>query len=116
MGGIQILKDQGMTILLKVLNGATVEHWRYNDHQVNDKKLDQKRKTALPNMKVTNDLIKDFLSELVRLDYVRSSIKKYKKDGFINSVTVYSLSSKGNKSLFSKDPIMLPVPHIIREK
>jgi hypothetical protein len=116
--GIQFLKEQGLTALLRVLNGNMVESFRYHANLNPKEKSEQllAMRKALPHKKVTNDLLKEILVSLVSSKYILQATKQFTIQGFQKSTTVFSLGHKACMALSSpENPITLPVPESVRQ-
>eukprot|EP00980_Cylindrotheca_fusiformis_P003510 scaffold781_cov132-Cylindrotheca_fusiformis.AAC.29 len=117
--GVQCLKEQSLTSLLKVLGGSVVEAYRYHPRwnpAERSSYFSQMRKT-LPYKKVTNELLKEFIVTMVSAKYLCQSIKSYTvQTGRQVSTSIYNIGEKGYSALSSSNPIPLPVPELIRQQ
>jgi hypothetical protein len=89
------MKEQGITSLLKVLNGGTVEPWRYHSSitpQSIANQLVDKRAALKTKPKISDDQIKEFVISLTLNGYINESTKRFTVRGVTRSTTVYSLT------------------------
>ena len=112
---IGAIPDQGLTNIVKVIGGNTVESYRYarnvNPQGIQKRISDLKEEMA---KRPTINYLRDLIAPLVSKGFVSESTKKAKVQGYDRSWTVYRVSSKGMQAMGTHSPIMLPVPESVR--
>jgi superfamily II DNA helicase RecQ len=113
---IEALSDQGLTNIVKVVGGSTVEDFRYK-HGVNPtsvQEMVQASKEKLPK-KFSQTYFRDLISPLAQKGYLTETTKTATQNGYHRKWTVYNVSYQGRQALAQELPIRLPVPESIRE-
>jgi superfamily II DNA helicase RecQ len=111
------LNEQGLTNLITVMTGKTVEDYRYKrgTDPTRFRDMLQGKRDALPK-KVTQDQFRELVQALTQKGYLHESTKKADVNGFSRSWTIFSITPTGLRALNDNSmPIMLPVSETIRE-
>jgi ATP-dependent DNA helicase RecQ/Werner syndrome ATP-dependent helicase len=114
---VDSLKEQSLSIILKVISGKTVEYYRYKDGssplQVKQKILDS---LVCLKKRYSNDYFRYLIAPLVLRGYIAEGIQTKLIMGQIRSWTTYKITPVGLNALMKPNTaILLPVPQSIRE-
>jgi ATP-dependent DNA helicase RecQ/Werner syndrome ATP-dependent helicase len=114
---VDSLKEQSLSVILKVIGGNTVESYRYKDGsdplQVKQKILDS---FVCLKKKYTNEYFRHLMAPLVLRGYIAEGIQTKSFQGQTRSWTTYKITLVGLNALMKPDTsIVLPVPQSIRE-
>jgi len=113
------LQEQGLTNILKVIAGSTVEPYRYargvgTPQQVQAKLAEMRQ--ALGEKRYPANYFRDLFPPLVTKGLISESSKSATISGFNKSWTVFSLAQEGRRVLMDPTlPILLPVPEFVRQ-
>lgn len=115
---VAALQDQGLTNIVKVIGGNTVESYRYkrgaaSPQAVRDSIL--KLKTDMPDQKPST-YFRELVAPLVQKGFIVESTKSANVSGYQKTWTVYNASREALQAVANPSlPIMLPVPDFIRQ-
>jgi RecQ family ATP-dependent DNA helicase len=114
---VDALNEQGLTVIEKVLNGNTVENYRYsklvNATEVKDY-IAKARKEMGKRRPVS--YFKDLISPLVGRGYINSKSKVVKINGYSRAFSTFCISAKGLEVLSNESKtIVLTVPQSLRD-
>ena len=114
---VESLSEQSLSIIEKVINGNTVESYRYskyanttavNDYIVMARKDMGKRRPI--------SYFKELVSPLVSAGYLSERSKKIEINGYKKAFTVFLITPKGLEALQNEElPIILSVPQSLRD-
>jgi RecQ family ATP-dependent DNA helicase len=115
---VSALKEQGVSVIEKVIAGNVVEAFRYiagiNATKVQNDIIEARQKLA---KKRPNSFFREFLAPMVTKGYLLQNIKEIRIPGnkYTKSFSYYEITSKGRQALANPSiPIVLPVPESIR--
>jgi RecQ family ATP-dependent DNA helicase len=113
---IDSLADQGLSQIVKVVSGSTVENHRYKPGMIASS-VRQRIEAAKEKLvkKYTQEYYRDLISPLTQKGYLIASSKTANPDGFSRTWTVYNVSEKGRLALMETQPIVLPVTDSVRQ-
>jgi len=129
LSSLHVLSSPSKSVLEKVMNGGTVETYRYNYGVLGGRSAEEARDDLLQMKEVfmgegkkkkrlLKECCKEILPGLISRGYVRQGTKKSNRNpsGFSSTWTTYDITPQGIKALNNiNKPIMLPVPPAIRE-
>jgi ATP-dependent DNA helicase RecQ/Werner syndrome ATP-dependent helicase len=110
------MENPGLTQMIKVISGNTVEDYRYKRGRsplVVKRAVEAEKECQLK--KYSPDYYRELVAPLVQKGYLAESTKSANAGGFQRSWTVYSVSLQGQQALSKSKAIVLPVPASVRE-
>jgi len=112
------LKEQGVSVLISVISGKTVEAFRYKrGFDARKVQLDiTEARHALSTMK-TQEYFRELIAPLVQKGYLEETSKKNDVNGYSRTWTCFNITELGRRALVDPAvPIMLPVSEAVREE
>lgn len=110
------LKEQGVTQIIKVIAGNTVEDYRYKnrDPAVVKQAVDMSKSQS--SKIFSQDYYKALIPPMVQRGYLAESMMSATISGYSKTWAVYSLTHLGQGTLDSNGAVVLPVPPIVRDQ
>jgi RecQ family ATP-dependent DNA helicase len=115
---VSALKEQGVSVIDKVIAGSVVEAYRYVT-SINATNVQREINEAKKNLakKRPSSFFREFLAPMVAKGYLLQNVKEIRIPGnkYTKSYSYYEITSKGRHALANLSiPIVLPVPESIR--
>lgn len=114
---VDALNEQGISTIMSVISGKTLDSYRYRRGILEDnvKKQIFSRKETI-GKKMSLDAFRELIVPLTQRGYLQESSKSAVIQGYSKSWTIYKLTDKGRSALFDDSiAIPLPVPEFVLE-
>lgn len=113
---IGALREQGISTIVQVISGSTVDNYRYKSGMtpLHVKETIQAAKDKLKK-KYSQSYYRVMISTLVEKGYVEEFTKKASVNGYDRAWTTFQLSKLGQEAVNLSLPILLPVSESVRQ-